>query len=317
MEFANLAEFYCRFARDGLVRSAVILSFGFLALLSLSLHAQPIDLGFGMQETRTVEVNGTTLTYLDSGPGSGAPIVLVHGALADFRYWQTIYADLTRSHRVIAYSRRGFFPNPVAQTATADPFADRDDLAALLETLELGPVHLVGHSRGGHVALSLASVRPDLLQTVATLEGGFLEAGVSDRALQALASFGPVAEEARALYLDGDPRAAADRFLAYAVGAEAYAGASDSARQIAYDNAHTFGRRPNAGLACADVSSIKIPVLLLLGTQTPPESVAMMEGLKSCMPSIRTVDIPRAAHDIHYANPSAVVSALNEFVADP
>jgi pimeloyl-ACP methyl ester carboxylesterase len=259
-------------------------------------------------------VNGTDLNYIEVGAGN--PLVLVHGAFSDFRYWQPVLTELGRSNHVYSYSRRDFYPNALDEPPIDNADADRDDLAAFIEELDVGPVHLVGHSRGGHVALALAAARPDLLRSVTTIEGGFLEAGVSDAALAALASFGPIIGEALSLIANGDSERGVDLFLDYALGSEAYSQWSESAKRISYDNAHTFGRRPQAGLTCADVSQIDTPALLLVGAETPYESKAMMEGVKSCVPGIEVVEIPDASHNIHIDNPTAFVRALEGFISD-
>jgi esterase len=289
-----------------------------MGILGLSVvfvaHAQEIDPDFGRTIARSMHVNSTTLTYIEAG--SGDPLVLVHGAFSDFRYWQPVFAELSESNRVVAYSRRDFYPNPLDEPASVDPNADRDDLAAFIEALDAGPVHLVGHSRGGHVALALAAVRPDLLRSVTTIEGGFLEEGVSDVALAALASFGPVIEKAMSYFGSDDSKRGVDVFLEYALGTEAYDRWSESAKQVSYDNAHTFGRRPQAGLTCREVSEIRTPALLLIGTDTPEESKSMMEGVANCVPGIKVVEIPRASHNVHFDNPSAFIKALGDFVGD-
>jgi len=60
-------------------------------------------------------------------------------------------------YRVIAYSRRYHWPN-AAPGQDADATLERqvENLAALMEALEIAPVHVVGHSYGGATALLLA-----------------------------------------------------------------------------------------------------------------------------------------------------------------
>ena len=54
-------------------------------------------------------VNGTVLHYQDRG--SGPPLVLVHGSMADYRNWRQQKLPFAQHHRVITYSRRYHFPN--------------------------------------------------------------------------------------------------------------------------------------------------------------------------------------------------------------
>jgi pimeloyl-ACP methyl ester carboxylesterase len=283
--------------------------FGWACLVA---SAQDVALEFGMADARAVEVNGTTLTYIDKGAGS--PVLLVHGAFADFRYWQPVMGTLAESHRVVAYSRRDFYPNPLDGTPSANRYADRDDLAALIERMNIAPVHLVGHSRGGHVCLALAAARPDLVSSVTTIEGGFLDAGVSEEALTALASFGPVIRRALDHFEAGDAETGTRTFLEYALGRDSYQRWPESSKTIALQNARAFGRRPEAGLACAEVAAIRAPALLVIGADTPPHNRAMMRGVQRCVPGIETVAVAGASHNVHVDNPAEFSRAVLDFV---
>jgi pimeloyl-ACP methyl ester carboxylesterase len=289
-----------------------VLVVALVGLASCVTNAQDPALEYGMTDARAVEVNGTTITYFEKG--AGAPLLLVHGVFADFRYWGPVMAALAESHRVVAYSRRDFYPNPLDDTPSANRNADRDDLAALIERLGIAPVHLVGHSRGGHVALALAAARPGLVRSVTTIEGGFLDAGVSEEALTALASFGPVIRTALEHFNAGDAETGTRMFLEYALGRDSYQRWPESSKKIALQNARAFGRRPEAGLACAEVAAIRAPALLVIGADTPPQNRAMMRGVQTCVPGIETVEVEGASHNIHSDNPAAFSRAVLDFV---
>lgn len=91
--------------------------------------------------------DGTQLYYRDWG--TGRPVVLVHSLLMNGDMWQYQMHHLAEhGHRAIAYDRRG-------HGRSDDPGAGydfdtlADDLAAVLDTLGLADVTLVGHSMGG------------------------------------------------------------------------------------------------------------------------------------------------------------------------
>ncbi|RVT43703.1 alpha/beta fold hydrolase [Sphingobium algorifonticola] len=91
--------------------------------------------------------DGTRIHYKDMG--EGPPVVLIHGWPLNGDMWeyQTV-ALVEAGYRVITYDRRGFGQSShPASGYTYDVFAD--DLAALLEKLDLSGVSLVGFSMGG------------------------------------------------------------------------------------------------------------------------------------------------------------------------
>src|SRR5580765_7114003 len=69
-------------------------------------------------ELKAVLVNGDSLHYIDIGKGD--PVVFVHGTLGDYRVWQAQMDTFAKSHRVISYSRRFFYPNKQVIDDSAD-----------------------------------------------------------------------------------------------------------------------------------------------------------------------------------------------------
>ncbi len=141
-----------------------------------------------------VRVNDITLAVTDSG-GAGRPVVLIHGWPLSGASWSEQVPALTAAgHRVVTYDRRGFGHSDKPATGyDYDTFAD--DLAGLLETLDLRDATLVGFSMGGgeiaryvgrHGTERLRSVvfagavPPYLLRTEDNPEGGLAESDVQD-----------------------------------------------------------------------------------------------------------------------------------------
>lgn len=125
----------------------------------------------------TIDVNGTTLCYSDTGdPGGGGPaVVLSHSLFFDHAMFAAQVAEFGRRYRVVTYDHRG-------QGGSArSPFVDMDtlagDAAALITALDLGQVHVVGNSMGGFVALRLAARRPELVRSAVVLSSSADEEG--------------------------------------------------------------------------------------------------------------------------------------------
>jgi pimeloyl-ACP methyl ester carboxylesterase len=111
-----------------------------------------------------VEVNGVRLHY--ELKGAGDAVVFVHGSLLDHHDWDVVAAQIAQSFQVLSYDRRGHSQS--SGNGSLDD--DLGDVAALIEYLQLAPVHLVGNSLGGCIALRLAVARPELLRSVSVHE---------------------------------------------------------------------------------------------------------------------------------------------------
>jgi non-heme chloroperoxidase len=118
---------------------------------------------------RTVQVNDVELHYTERGVGT--PLVLVHGSLADYAEWAPVMEDLSSDFRVIVYSRRYNHPNRNTDVRPDhSALVEADDLAGLIEALELGPSHVGGLSYGAYTALLLGLRRPELVRQLVIVE---------------------------------------------------------------------------------------------------------------------------------------------------
>src|SRR3954454_499222 len=102
-------------------------------------------------------VNGIRL-YVETH-GDGRPMILLHGGLGSGEMFSPILSSLAEQHRVISVDLQGH-----GRTADIDRPIDvrlmADDIAALIDHLELDPPDLVGYSLGGGVALHTAAKYP-------------------------------------------------------------------------------------------------------------------------------------------------------------
>ncbi|MEV0247330.1 alpha/beta hydrolase [Nocardia sp. NPDC050712] len=93
--------------------------------------------------------DGTRICYKDWGPDDGSPVLLSHGWPLNSDGWESQALYLAEHGcRVIAHDRRGHGRSTQTWTGNEmDTYAD--DLATLLDTLDLTGLTLVGHSTGG------------------------------------------------------------------------------------------------------------------------------------------------------------------------
>ena len=105
---------------------------------------------------------GTTFVREAEGPPGASTILLVHGlfASADLN-WSLAIPELASAYRVVASDLRGHGDG--IRTRRFDAFECADDLAAIVDELNLGPVIVVGYSLGGLVAQLFARRHPELV----------------------------------------------------------------------------------------------------------------------------------------------------------
>ena len=116
---------------------------------------------------RRVPTARLTVNVLEVAGRAGVPVLFVHGNVSSSLFWQTTMLDLPARYRPIALDLRGFGdtdPLPVDATRGLRDYAE--DIAALVDALDLAPVHLVGWSMGGGAVLQYLVDRPGDLASV-------------------------------------------------------------------------------------------------------------------------------------------------------
>ncbi|TQF01703.1 alpha/beta hydrolase [Kitasatospora acidiphila] len=119
---------------------------------------------------RLVTTPRLTVNCAEIDGRSGEPVLFVHGNVSAAAFWHATMRELPDRYRPLAPDLRGFGatePLPVDATRGVRDYSD--DLLALIQTLALGPVHLVGWSMGGGVVLQLLRDHPASVRSVTLL----------------------------------------------------------------------------------------------------------------------------------------------------
>lgn len=257
-------------------------------------------------------VNGVELSYDDAGRGE--PVLLVHAFPLNRRMWERQAAALVDAgYRVIAPDLRGFGESepppagyPLAQLA--------DDLTALLDTLGIARVVLVGLSMGGYIAFRLLEHAPERVSALVladTRAGADSEqAAATRRERAALAERAGVAAVVPALLpgmVAGGRLEAADPALVEHIRALMLA-ASPAGLAAAQ---RAMAARPDSTPL---LSHIACPTLVICGaedTLTPPAEARL---LAERIPNARLVVLDGAGHLANLERPAAFNAALLDFL---
>jgi 3-oxoadipate enol-lactonase len=119
----------------------------------------------------TIELDGTSLYYEDTGPGStGETIVFSHGLLWGTELFAPQIAALRARYRCVAWDHRGQGRSGPDHRNCIGMELVWQDAVRVLQTVVGGPVHFCGLSMGGFVAMRMAARRPDLVRSLMLLE---------------------------------------------------------------------------------------------------------------------------------------------------
>ena len=271
---------------------------------------------------KTLRVNDYDMAYLDIG--AGKPLVCVHGSLNDFRAWIGVMKPLSAGRRLIVPSLRHYFPEHWdGKSGTFTMAQHVDDVIAFIEGLGVGPVDLIGHSRGGHLAFRLALKRPELIDKLVLAEpGGALDESLlpkseAEEGLPAAGSRAHVAQAAEKIEagdLDGGLRA----FIDAINGPGAWDALPATDRQMREDNAYTLLAQVNEGrqpYAKSEAEALSLPVLFVGGANTPGMLPVVLKALAAHVRGAQTVIIPDAGHSMFRQQPAAFAQAVLGFLS--
>lgn len=137
-----------------------------------------------------VTVEGNRLHVRQTGPASGPAVLVLHGAASNLEEPFLALSNTLADDRVIWLDRPGlgWSARPAGDW---DPEREARLIARLLETLETGPVTVIGHSWGGAITMRLAMDHPDHVDGIVLIAPA-LSAWIGDAAWFNAASFWPV-----------------------------------------------------------------------------------------------------------------------------
>lgn len=261
----------------------------------------------------TVFVGDEEFMIRQAGVGNDRPVVLIHGlGGSSLGEWYQIGQKLATDRRVIMIDHRnhGMAPQAADRYEVEDV---ADDIVAVLDTLDVGAVDVVGYSMGGTIAQALAHRHPGRVKRlvlIATFAAHpddmkwFRQAGaIVTRAWERLTGLGTPEIRSGYLLATGAVKAEHSRWLW----------------------GETHRRDPNFG-AQATLAVLRFdsrPWVGRLGVETmvvitgkdllvPPR---WQYELASLIPDVHVVEIPSARHEVVWSHPDRLLDELKSFLA--
>lgn len=286
--------------------------------------AEPTFLRPPAVDTKTVQVHGHSVSYLEAG--SGPLLVLVHGMAGTAENWSSVVEPLSLRHAVIAPD----FPGHGMSAAGGGDYSLgslASGLRDLLLTLGRERATVVGHSLGGGVALQFTYQFPEMVERLVLVSSGGLGPDVSpilraaalpgaDLFISATAGVGRRLGSAlgRGMGMLG-MRPSAD----VAEVARGYATLADAERRKAFlatlrAVVGTEGQRVAAldRLYLAEA----LPLLIVWGERDPIIPVAHAEEAHRALPGSRLEVFEDVGHLPQLEAPGRFIAALERFLAE-
>jgi 3-oxoadipate enol-lactonase len=240
--------------------------------------------------------------------GSGHPLVLLHAFPFDSRMWRDTAAALAKRVQVITPDLRGFGQSDLGSDGFS--IADlADDVAALLDSLNLATASVGGMSMGGYVTLAFAARHGSRLRSLILAD-------------TKAAADAPEARQGRENAINvvqtQGVAAMVDRQIPRLLSEQAGDNVRSQVRRLGEQAPATviagiraLRDRPDR---TAELANIKVPTLLVVGSADVLSPPAEAEDMAARIPHSRVVLIPGAGHLSNLENPDAFTAALMGFL---
>ena len=267
-------------------------------------------------DVKWIEINGYPMAYQDGGAGS--PIVLVHGSFCDYRMWPEQLKPFCKQHRVLNVSLRHYFPELWDGVGNDFSFVQHaDDVGAFIQKLNLGPVHLLGFSRGGAVVIELTKKYPDLIRTLILVDPATkLELSETEENLKATAFRQKLFADLRVDALKGDVEGGMTRYMNRMIGPGTWESLSAERQKELRQNIWTaIVDDPLPLTTDEELRKFNFPLLMLNGEKSPPMYGILISEMQKRGNFEPPVIIQNAGHAMSVQNPKAFNDAVLTFTS--
>ena len=280
----------------------------------MNARIDPSVLAFSELSFATIP-SGISVPYVERGEGE--PLLFVHGSLCDYRFWRGQTEPLAKDFRTIAVSLSHYWP--AGEACIQGEFGWEThvaELAEFIETMDLAPVHLVGHSRGGCVAFQLARRFPRLVKTLTLADpGGPLQIdGMPEAALPAATN--ALRAKVANLIEQGEIDAGLELFVDSVSVPGSWRKSPAGFRTMAIDNAATLPKQfrdPLPAYSREAARDVKCRTLLIEGQKSPRMFRNNVEKLAEWMDFAERQTIEGASHGLNVSHAGAFNRLVQAF----
>ena len=121
-------------------------------------------------EHHTLQRNGLRWHVVVAGPQDAYPVLLLHCWTGNWSLWQTTMERLAGKFRFIAPDHLGFGQSDKPRGDHYQIVQQAERAKFILESFGYARAHVVGHSMGGQIALTLAAQYPDMVTRLVVVD---------------------------------------------------------------------------------------------------------------------------------------------------
>lgn len=270
-----------------------------------------------------IEVDGGLVAYRREGRGT--PVVALHSSASSSGQWKTLRTEMADRHCVVMPDLPGYGETSERRRGGSSKLSGWADTARpIIALIEHGatPVHLVGHSYGGALAVLIAIHRPDLVRSLTLFEPvlfHFLkQGGAEDAAL--FNKIESVAGTMAAALADDVPDIGMAHFIDFWNGTGAWEKTPPGLREkLATMTALIVGEF-GTGFAetwpIEDCARIVAPTLMLSGARSTAVSRRVSDITATAIPDVRHVELRDVGHMAPVTHPALVNPLVVEHIAE-
>ena len=245
--------------------------------------------------------------------GCGPAVVLLHSTASSSAQWTTTRAALSGRFAMAAVDLYGYGASDPWPGHRAITLADEADAVARVASRFRAPVHLVGHSYGGAVALKLALMGCPLA-SLTLIEPVSLHLLRGERDTGLLREVQGLADAVTSAVRRGRPAVGLALFVDYWNGPGSWDGMGperrDAVCRVADAVVRNFAAALDEPARLADCAALDVPTLLLAGGRSPRPTAHIAARLAATIPGADHRIVGEAGHMLPRTHPDAFLAEL-------
>ncbi len=268
-----------------------------------------------MPTSQMLPIEGAELYVEDTGETDLPAVVCLHSLFLDGRMFDGLVEAAAGRYRVVRPDFRGQGRSPKTNADFIDMDTCAGDVIKVIESLGVGPVHLVVQSMGGDVAWRVATKRPDLVKSMV-----IMGSSARNEPPEQLETFRQWVNDVGEKGFVGDTL---DTTMAIMFGTTTMADPGQQSMLALWRE--RIGGVPRTlrpamsgvierGNMIPELPKIKVPVLVISGREDLPRPPEWQDEMVNALPNVEFMRLEGIGHSVILEAPDVVISRTLGFL---